>query len=31
MSKFWKIVILIVLIFLISIIVNNWLPWMKSN
>jgi hypothetical protein len=31
MSKFWKIVIVVVLIFLLSIIANNWLPWMSAN
>jgi hypothetical protein len=28
MSKFWKIVILVVLIFLLSMILQNWLPRM---
>jgi hypothetical protein len=28
MSKFWKIVIVVVLLFVLSVILNNWLPWM---
>ena len=30
MSKFWKIVILVLLSFLISMVLNNWLPWLRS-
>jgi len=29
MSKFWKILLLVLLIFLLSIVLNNWLPWME--
>lgn len=29
MSKFWKIFILVLLIFLLSFILNNWLPWTR--
>lgn len=27
MSKFWKIFILVLLFFLLSLILNNWLAW----
>jgi hypothetical protein len=30
MSKFWKIVIVVVLLFLASVILQNWLPWMRG-
>ena len=28
MSKFWKIAILLLLFFVLSIVLNNWLPWL---
>ncbi len=30
MSKFWKIFILVLLFFLISMVLNNWLPWLAG-
>jgi hypothetical protein len=29
-SKFWKIFVLVLLFFIISVVLNNWLPWLRG-